>query len=126
MEAPDWSRRIFLVDGLGAFATAAVAGLVLPSFVTSHGIPDSVLRGLAVLGLTFSGYSLSRYFSKSPIRRWMLLVILVANLAYCALTAFFIFTLHTLTFWGQVYLAVEIVVILGLVFVEAQLAWRSE
>jgi FtsH-binding integral membrane protein len=124
METTQLARRIFLIDGLGACATALVAGMVLPHFTSTHGITDSVLRGLTVLGLIFCGYSLSRYASKRPIRRWMLLVIILGNLGYCALSVFLIFTVRTLTIWGQAYLVAEIVVILGLVLAEAQIARR--
>jgi hypothetical protein len=114
-------RTIFLVDGLGAVVSALSLGLVLPAFQNLIGMPKGVLYLLACLAVGLAIFSLSRFFfadHDNPI--WLKLVI-IGNLSYCALSAFFLVTyFQQLTYLGLTYFILEKVIVLGIVFLEAR------
>lgn len=111
-------RNIFLIDGLGAIASAIVTGAVLPQLSPWTGIPPSLLNTLVSFPILYASYSLSCFFKVKAIKPWMLTTIIVANLFYCALSSFFILELPNLKFWGRLFLGSEIVIILAIVGIE--------
>lgn len=120
-------RTVFLMDGLGAVASSAVMGLVLPPLSSRLGLPREILYSFAAAGAAFAVYSLSCYFLVRNLRRPLLAAIMLGNLIYCAMSAALFFKVEGLTTWGRAYLVGEILVILGVVAIEAKVfnAWQG-
>lgn len=118
--------RLFLIDGLGALASALLLGIVLTAFQASIGMPPHILYELAGVALVFSVYSLACFYFKP--RRWRpyLAAIAIANSLYCAATASLVVYLYPLlTGFGVAYFAGELVVIGCLIFVEIKVVMNG-
>ncbi len=112
-------RRIFLLDGLGALASALLlAGLVAP-FEGAFGMPARVAWMLAAVAGVFALYSLCCYFFTGSGWRSFLKVIVAANVLYCGLTVgLVVYFYERLTALGVIYFLLETAVIAGLVMLE--------
>lgn len=113
------TQKTFLVDGLGAILSAFLLGVILTTFEDFFGMPKRVLHILAGIALGFAIYSLTNFYLK--IKKWQapLLRIAIANLLYCLLTLTLVLVhLQELTVWGILYFALEILVIISLVYIE--------
>ena len=111
-------KNIFLIDATGAATSALVIALILPHIFSEAGLPVSVLYFLAAVALLFAAFSsyCYRFASRSKIH---LLVIMLANLAYCLLTAAVVaIYFNEMVIWERAYFAVEILIIFSLVVVE--------
>jgi hypothetical protein len=114
-----FQSKIFLIDGLGALLTAILLGFVLTNFQEYIGMPIEILIPLAIIALGLCFYSLSCYLLLKRNWRPFMRALTTANLLYCLITGFLIFTyFNQLTLLGTVYFAGEIMVIGVLVFVE--------
>ena len=112
-------KRLFLIDGLGAFLTAFMLSVVLSNFESSFGMPLKTLYFLSFLAGIFCLYSFCCYFFVSGNWRPFLKTIAVANTLYCCLTLGLVFYYYpNLTLLGMVYFWGEIGVVMGLVVVE--------
>lgn len=114
-------RKLFLVDSAGALLTAFLTGVILVKFQAFFGMPQKPLLILSLTALLFSVYSLSCYFFAG--RHWQicLQIIAIANLLYCCVTAgLVIFFYSSLTIFGVLYFAGEILLVGILVGIE----WR--
>ena len=118
--------KLFLADGLGACMTVLlIAGILMP-FQKMVGMPRFVLGIFLLFGCTLALYSFSCFFFLKNNRRFFLKIIALANTLYAALTTFFvIFYFEKLTIFGLGYFVIELVIILGLVFLEMKLAYKS-
>jgi hypothetical protein len=117
-------KVIFLVDALGAFATASVLFLVQWRFREYFGMPREVLSLLSMIAFAFSVYSFSCFLFINRNWRIFLNAIMTANLLYCCLTTgLVIFYYSTLAILGLTYFLAEIAVIAGLVYIEFQ-TWK--
>jgi hypothetical protein len=117
-------KVIFLVDALGAFATASVLFLVQWRFREYFGMPWEVLSLLSMIAFAFSVYSFSCFLFINRNWRIFLNAIMTANLLYCCLTTgLVIFYYSTLAILGLTYFLAEIAVIAGLVYIEFQ-TWK--
>ncbi len=113
------SKNLFLIDGLGALLTAFLVGIVLRMFEDAFGMPSKFLTILSILACAFALYSMSCYFFVGKNWRTYLKIIAVANLMYCLLTAVLVMLLYQqITILGIIYFIGEILIILGLVYVE--------
>lgn len=112
-------RLLFGVDGVGAFVSAFVLGIVLPSFQVWIGLPLPVLIFLSLLALTYSIYSL---FNASGIIRYrpiFLKIIIAGNIFYCATTVFLLIVFYAqVRPLGWAYFLGELTIISGLVGIE--------
>lgn len=114
--------NIFLIDGIGALLTATLLSQVLARWVPVFGMPQAILYVLAGLAGGFAVYSLACHFWLQPRRAAFLKGIALANTLYCVLTLGLVICLSgTLTPLGIVYFLGEIMVVMGLVSLEAQL-----
>lgn len=114
-------KVIFLVDALGAFATASILFLVQWRFREYFGMPREVLSLLSMIAFAFSVYSFSCFLFINRNWRIFLNAIMTANLLYCCLTTgLVIFYYSTLAILGLTYFLAEIAVIVGLVYIEFQ------
>jgi len=101
-----YPKRLFLLDGLGAFLTAFFLGVVLVTFEDKFGMPQKVL------------------YAKNNWRPY-LKIIAVANLLYCCLTfGLVIFFYSKLTQLGLIYFLLEIFIIINLAIIELKVAYR--
>ena len=111
-------ENIFLFDGLGALFSLLGVGFVFPYFSVQLGIPSEHFYLMAVFPLIYSIYSLSCHFFVSQKKIWMLKLIMCANLIYCLLALSIFFKSNDITGWGYALIVSEIVIILGVVFIE--------
>ncbi len=117
-------KNIFVIDGVGSLLSSVLTGLVLPLLSNLVGLPVSVLHGLGFLALTFSAYSLGCFFFVKNHKLWMLTLIVVANLFYCAISIRLMVTSEQITDLGTAVLIAEILAILGVVALELKV-YRS-
>lgn len=112
-------RNIFLIDGIGAMMSTVMLGAILPAFQEYIGMPRSTLYLLAVGAAFFALYSLGSFcFADVKQKKWLLLI-MIANLSYCVLTAGLVMYYRELmTLFGVVYFTGEIIVIVALVAYE--------
>ncbi|MCG5056098.1 MAG: hypothetical protein KA712_24360 [Myxococcales bacterium] len=119
-------RTLFLIDGIGALASALALGLVLPTFASAFGMPKRFLYLLSATAACFALYSLwCHRYAKSG-RAPLLRGIAIANAAYCMFTlGLLVMFREQLTALGKLYFGGEIAVILCLVFIEARAIRRG-
>ena len=114
-------KAIFLVDGLGAFATASILFLVQWKFQEYFGMPPQILSVLSIIAFAFALYSISCFLFLNMQWRIFLKTILTANLLYCCLTIGLVINYHSIvTNIGRAYFLVEVAVIAALVYIEFQ------
>ena len=112
-------QKIFLIDGLGALATALCLGVLLPKF--NVGLETAHLYLLAILATLFSIYSTSCYLVQVKPRSNFLMAIIFANLLYCIITSLIIVTNYgSLSILGWLYFITEIIVIFILCTIEVK------
>lgn len=105
-------KKLFLIDGLGAFLSAFLLGVVLVKFESTIGIPPSSLYFLTVFPLIFTMYDFYCYRKNHNNLRCFLKGIAVVNLLYFCLSIGVAF-LHrkTITNLGWIYIIVEVFII---------------
>jgi hypothetical protein len=112
-------KKLFLIDGLGAFLTAFFLFVILRTFNEYIGMPKSILTLLSIIALVFGVYSFSCFFFLNKNRKPFLLTICIANILYCCLTlGLIIYYFPQLTILGITYFLLEIIVIGVLVYYE--------
>jgi hypothetical protein len=118
-------KNIFLFDGTGALFSAIFTGIILPLFSDLIGLPLWILYCLALFPITYGFYSFSCYYLMKKSKAWMLLTIILANIFYCFVSGVLIFKVDSITLWGQLLLAAEILVILVVVSIEMMVYQRT-
>ena len=119
-------KTLFLIDGLGALLTAFLTGVILRKFEDNFGMPQKHLIILSILACIFAVYSMSCYFFVGKNWRLFLKIIAVSNLMYCVLTAYLIIVLYQqLTILGIIYFIGEILIIIGLVYIELSVSLKN-
>lgn len=112
-------KKIFLIDGFGAFLTAFFLFIILTTFNKYFGMPVSTLNILCIIALAFSVYSFCCYFLVKNNWQPFLWAISIANLLYCCVTTgLVIYNYPGLTGLGISYFTIEIILVCGLVFLE--------
>ncbi|MNJ84203.1 hypothetical protein D3C87_16480 [compost metagenome] len=113
------AKTIFLVDGIGAAASAFFLGIILTTFESFFGMPKSILIPLSLIAAIFAVYSFSCYFFVKRNPQRFLRIIAFSNIIYCLVTGGMIIRVYEqLTPIGFGYFLGEIVLILSLVFLE--------
>lgn len=113
------AKRVFLIDGFGAFLSAVFLFAILKTFNEYVGMPPKILTLLSIIAVVFSIYSFSCFFLVNNNWRPFLLVISIANLLYCFLTVgLVIYAYPRLTISGAIYFLLEIIVVSGLALFE--------
>ena len=116
-------KKLFLIDGLGALFTTFFLCVVLRNFYEYVGMPISALTYLSVISACLCVYSMSCFsFVKGNlipfIRR-----ISIGNLLYCILTMVLILIYYSqLKTIGMIYFVIEVIIIIGLVYIELNVA----
>lgn len=113
------SKRLFIVDGLGACLTAFLLAAILTPLNEYFGMPRTVLIILSIIAFFFAFYSICCFFLINKKWQPFLKIIAIANILYCCLTTLFVIKYFTiLTILGVSYFLFEIAIICGLVFFE--------
>ena len=118
-------KTIFLIDGIGAVVSVLLLGVVLPALRDLIGMPVDILYLMCVVPLVYLVYDACCFWlvnHRDP--KWLRAIIL-ANLAYCVVTAILVVGhFGDLTIWGVAYFLAELVVILSLVVYERRVFVR--
>jgi hypothetical protein len=114
-------KTIFLIDSFGALLTAILLYFIVRTFNEFFGLPREVTECLSCIALIFFIYSGSCYFFATQNLKLFLKIVCTANILYCALTfGIILYFYKSMTAFGIIYFSVEIVVIIGLVFLEVR------
>ncbi len=116
-------KKLFLIDSLGALVTAFFLFIVLKDFNEYFGMPITILNYLSSIAACLCIYSITCFVIIK--KNWIpfIRIISTANLLYCILTiSLIIFYHHQLTIFGIAYFLGEIAIILGLVYIELNVA----
>jgi hypothetical protein len=116
-------KTLFLIDSIGAFATAFLLFVVLRNFNEYFGMPKTTLTYLSAIAVCFCIYSSTCFFFIKA--NWIPFIwgISIANLLYCILTIGLIISNEPqLTTIGIAYFLGEIFIICGLVYIELNVA----
>lgn len=112
-------RKVFLLDGFGALLSAILLAIVIAPNETLFGVPLITANGLAIPAICFTIYSLGCYTLNPKSWATYLLIIATANLLYCCLTIYILFSQSlSTTLLGKAYFMIEIVTILCVVAIE--------
>ncbi len=112
-------KRLFLIDGFGAFMTALILFSILRPLNEYIGMPKSILTILSIIALAFCVYSVSCFFLVKKNWKPFLKAVSIGNLIYCCLTlGLIVYYYPQLTILGLTYFLLEIFLICGLVFIE--------
>lgn len=122
---PVGSKKLFLIDGLGALLSAFLLGIVLIRFESSFGIPRNILYFLSLTACALATYSLTCYFLAKKIRKLHIKIIGWANFCYCCLTLGLLFYFYEkITALGIFYFLGEVAIIVTLAIVELRTAYK--
>lgn len=111
-------RTIFLFDGIGAMLSFLLTGLILPNFSDVLGLSKELIYSLAVFPAVYMVFSLSCYRFVRKIKNWMLLAIILANLAYCLVSGSLLIFHEGLTDLGKYLLSAELLLVMGVIALE--------
>lgn len=118
-------KSLFLVDSLGALATAAFLFAIVHHFNEYFGMPGKETTWLSAIAVVFSCYSAACYLFLRAANTPFFRVIGIANLAYCASTIGLLIKYYaSLTIVGVTYFLMEILIICALSYIELNVATR--
>ncbi|MCK8522988.1 hypothetical protein M0D21_15530 [Aquimarina sp. D1M17] len=118
-------KQLFVIDGLGALLSAILLGVVLVKFEEVFGIPKVSLYILAVFPLFFMVYDVFSYFQTRDKVSLLLRAIAIINVMYCGLSlGFGVYHFNSITYFGWLYIFVEVFIIIVLVLIELKVANR--
>lgn len=113
------SKRLFLIDSIGALITAFILMAILSLFEERFGMPRKTLYLLSGIAYVFATFSIYCYYFIKHNWRPLLKTIAVANTLYCLLTAILLVVYYdNITIIGFSYFVTEIIIISCLVFIE--------
>jgi O-antigen/teichoic acid export membrane protein len=114
-------RKVFLLDGIGALATALLLLALVAPLEGFFKMPATMVYKLAILAVAFAIYSLCCWYANPKQWKIYLAIIASANLLYCLLTlALVLYHWHTISVWGIAYFLGEMMVIIMLVVIETR------
>lgn len=115
-------KRIFLLDGLGAFVSAIILISIYLVFNTYFGMPTWVFGFQAGIATFFAVFSLSCFLFLKSDWKVFLKTICFLNASYCCLTIIFqLVYIDQLTVFDVLFFTTEIGVISLLVYLETKL-----
>lgn len=112
-------KKLFLLDGIGAIATAFTLGVIFPSFEKYFGLPKTVAYLLSAIAVIFAIYSFTCFKVVSNNWKPYLKGIATVNLSYCFLTAGLITHYFSkLSTLAILYFVLELLIIIILAIIE--------
>ncbi len=119
-------KKLLLVDAWGAGITVLLLAVIIEPFQEHFGMPMLVLRLFSIIACVYTVYSLMSHYFGNQKHTLLLKIIAFANTFYGCLIAFFVVRyFEKLTPLGMIYFAGEIILIMGLVVLELQVAYKS-
>jgi hypothetical protein len=119
-------NQLFFIDGVGAVVSTLMLGIILPGINSHIGMPVLVLHYLGLLACVFAIYSFSNILIIKPPQSRNLSFIAIINLIYCCLTAALVlYNFNSLTLIGVGYFVAEILILIGLAYVELKAALNA-
>lgn len=116
-------QKLFLIDSLGALLTTFFLFVVLRNFYEYVGMPIPVLTYLSVIALGLCIYSTACFFFLKGNWTPFIRGISIGNLLYCILTMVLVIIYYSqLKTIGMIYFVIEVIIILGLVYIERNVA----
>ena len=116
-------KQLFLIDGIGAVASAFMLRIVLVQLESYIGIPASSLYILAAFPVLFATYDLVCYLKLNHRIGPFLKGIAMMNLSYCLLSAgLAVFHAATITLWGWTYFSAELLIVVSIAIWELKTA----
>ena len=113
------SKKLFLIDGLGAMFSATLYTLVLANFYSFFGIPIKELYFLGFLAVIYATYSFTCYIKDLNHWQSFMKAIAIANLFHCCLTiGLLIYYYQQITMWGMLYFIGEFMIVIPLAILE--------
>ena len=126
MKLPTNPKKLFFIDGCGAFLSAFLTGIVLVRFEKYIGIPPATLYLLAAFPIMFTIYDWFSYLQSHNKQPQLLRGIAIFNFFYCCLSigvAFYHY--NTLTIIGWIYFLIEILIVMILANWELKIATHN-
>tara|TARA_B100000674_G_C37347424_1_gene692548 strand:+ start:49 stop:444 length:396 start_codon:yes stop_codon:yes gene_type:complete len=116
-------KKLFLLDALGGSISVILLGVVLVKLERVFGIPESTLYFLAAIPALFILYDLFCLSkSKNNLGPFLKLIALM-NIMYCCLSiGLAIYHLKTITFFGYLYILIEVIITFTLAVFEFKVA----
>lgn len=112
-------KKLFLMDGLGAFTSAFFIGIILRDYLNNVGLSSSLLIVLALIAVAFSVYSISCYFFVKNHWRKCLRIIALSNFLYLLFTANLVIKNYdSISTIGLIYFSLELSVLSILIYLE--------
>lgn len=116
-------RSIFLLDAIGAVASAISLGVILVQYESVIGMPKETLHYLSLIACVFVVYSFSCFFLLKKNWAPFIRAIAYANLSYCFIQiACVIYHYQKLTGIGLTYFVLELIVVFAVVAFELKTA----
>jgi hypothetical protein len=123
MKLPTNPKKLFFIDGCGAFLSAFLIGIVLVRFEQYVGIPPATLYFLAAFPIMFTIYDWLSYLQSHNKQPKLLRGIAIFNFFYCCLSIGVVFYhYNTLTIIGWIYFLIEILIVMILANWELKIA----
>lgn len=120
------SKKFLRLDAMGAILSAFILGVVLVRLEWFLGIPKSALYFLASIPVFYMIYDLFCYFKVNGNWGKYLRIIAIANILYtCISVSVAFYHREVITMYGWIYIAAEVLVILGIVIFELKVANRD-
>ena len=112
-------KKLFLIDGLGAFLTAFFLLEILARFQEYFGMPITIIYFLSAAACIYMMYSICCYLFVFSDWHPYLKAITIANIIYCCVTiTLVIYFFQNLTMLGLIYFLIEIIVMSSLILLE--------
>lgn len=120
------AKAIFLVDAIGALLTGSLLMGIPALFSGGFGIPGNIIYALSAVAGIFAVYSFGCFYFWPGNWQPYLKAIAVANLLYCCCTlGLVIYFYQRLTVLGWIYFLSEVLLMIGLIYVEMKAAARQ-
>lgn len=120
-------KNLFLVDAIGAMLTTVLLVVILINFNHYFGINKTTFSYLSLFVAFLFVYSTTCFFFLKDNWALYIRIISCANLLYCILTLGLMILNHdTVTTIGMTYFLIEITIIIGLVYIELNVANEIE
>lgn len=120
------TKKLFVIDALGALLSSFLLGVVFRRFESTFGMPKDILLVLALLPILFIAYDYYAYFNVKENWRPYLKGIAFLNSIYCCITVgLVIYHYERLTFWGVGYFVAELLIIAVVITLELKASSKS-
>ncbi len=117
------SKKLLLIDCLGALLSAFLLGIILVRFESSFGMPRNTLYFLSATACLFAMCSGLCYVFLKGNHAVYLKWIAFANMIYCCLTlALTLYFYKEMTMLSVIYFLVEVIIIITLAMMELRVA----